>query len=78
LPWAGQPLNNLLHSGGLKTKLSKYTSGNPAFFTDQAQQKVLSPDVVMPHAFSFLMSQAEHTPRSLCKSFHTRHGTTSY
>ena len=47
-------------------------SSNTALFTDQADEQVFCSYIIVAHALSFLVGQAKHSTRSLCKSLHTR------
>ena len=70
----GQPLDDLLHAVGFQAQLAQNASGDATFFADQAQEQVFGTNIVMAHALSFLVSQAENPTRPLCKTFHARHG----
>jgi hypothetical protein len=56
---------------GFQSQVAQYPTSDTTFFLDQGQKQVLSADGVLPHPFSFLMSQAKHPASSLGKSFHT-------
>jgi hypothetical protein len=58
LTWAGEAFNYFLNTVRFKPKFAQYTAGDAALFTDQPEKKVFGPDVIMAHAFSFLVSQA--------------------
>jgi hypothetical protein len=69
---------NFLNTVSFQAKFTQYTASHTAFFADQTEKKVFSSNVIMAHTFSFLVSQAEHSARSLSKTLHSSHCHTSY
>ncbi len=73
LAGAGQAFDDLLDAAGFEAQFTQYTAGDPSFFSDQAEQKMLCSDIVVAHSFGFLVRQAEHTACPLGETIHYRH-----
>jgi hypothetical protein len=67
---AGEPIHQFLDTALIQSQFAEDATRNSTFFTDQTEQQMLSPNVIVLKTLCFFLRQAEYPSCALGEAFH--------